>query len=136
MILIAYKIIVMENDMELTNYIEKEINWLKSLRPQNRDTYNPYKEVVSSIAEMCDKYKFFSDDRANDFVNNVKVKCKDAKEYDSIYPQNTWLPSDEQMESLEQFISEYKDIDDSNRAYPISHIIESLYNDLKKLKGE
>ena len=30
--LIAYKIIVMDNDMELANYIEKEINWLKSLK--------------------------------------------------------------------------------------------------------
>jgi len=47
-----------------------------------------------------------------------------------------WKPSDEQMEALEQFILEYKDIDDNNRAYPISHIIESLYNDLKKLKEE
>jgi len=44
-----------------------------------------------------------------------------------------WKPSDEQMEALEQFISEYKDIDDNFRAYPISHNIESLYNDLKKL---
>ena len=30
--LLAYKIIVMDNDIELANYIEKEINWLKFLK--------------------------------------------------------------------------------------------------------
>lgn len=100
------------------------IDWLKSLKPQNRDIYNPYKEVVSSIAEMCDKYKSFSDDRANDFVNNVKVKCKDAKEYESLFPQNMWKPSDEQMDAL--------NCARWNAPFNIE-ILDSLYNDLKKL---
>lgn len=52
---------------------------------------------------------------------------------DRVHPKSQWKPSEEQMDALEQFISEYKDIDDNFRAYPISHNIESLYNDLKKL---
>ena len=106
------------------------IDWLKSLKPQNRDTYNPYKEVVSSIAEMCDKYKSFSDDRANDFVNNVKVKCKDAKEYDSIYPQNTWKPSEDQMDALYTYIYNPQYF---NSPDPRMELVISVYEDLKKL---
>ena len=73
---------------------EELINWLKSLRPQNSYAYNPYKAVVESIAAMVEKYAT-SDSDLQDFYNNVKVKCKDAKEYNSLYPQNTWKPSDE-----------------------------------------
>lgn len=112
-----------------TEGVDKILSWLKSLKPQNRDTYNPYKEVVSSIAEMCDKYKSFSDDRANDFVNNVKVKCKEVKEYDSIYPQNTWKPSDAQMQALKEACDKSWEPDGFDPLY-------TLYEQLKKLKGE
>lgn len=37
---------------------------------------------------MCDRYGEFGDDRANDFANNIKVKCKDAMEYNSIYKED------------------------------------------------
>ena len=77
--------------------------WLKSLRPKNN--YNPYKEVVESIAEMCKRYDKASHSGLRDFYDNVKVKCMDAKEYDSLYHQNTWKPSDEQMTALRQVIS-------------------------------
>ena len=88
------------------NLIEKETkekytNLLKSIRPQNKYAYNPYKAVVESIAAMVEKYAPF-DSNLQDFYDNVKVKCKDAKEYDSLYPQNTWKPSDEHYE-LEEF---------------------------------
>lgn len=58
-------------------------------KPQNQCGYNPYKAVVESIAEMCDKYesKMWDREAARDFLNNVKVKCKEANEYDIMYPQ-------------------------------------------------
>lgn len=42
---------------------------------------NPYEDAISSIKEMCEKYGDFSDERASDFLNNVRVKCKDVIEY-------------------------------------------------------
>ena len=45
--LLAYKLIVMDNDKELANYIEKEINLLKSLRPQN--TWKPSEEQMDAL---------------------------------------------------------------------------------------
>jgi len=45
------------------------------------ENYNPYEAAIKSIAEMCKKYGSFSDDRANDFLDNVRVKCNEAIEY-------------------------------------------------------
>lgn len=45
------------------------------------ENYNPYEATIKSITEMCKKYGSFSDDRANDFLDNVRVKCKEAIEY-------------------------------------------------------
>lgn len=64
--------------------VDKIENWLKSIRPQNKCAYNPYKAVVESIAEMCKHYDKASHSGLRDFYDNVKVKCKDAKEYNSI----------------------------------------------------
>ena len=77
-----------ENDMGNIWYAEK---WLKSLegRIQPKNNYNPYKEVVESIAKMCERYDKYSHSILKDFFNNVKAKCKDAKEFDSLHPQNT-----------------------------------------------
>ena len=52
------------------------------------ERYNPFKASIESIADMCYRYGEFGDDRANDFANNIKVKCKDAMEYDSIYKED------------------------------------------------
>ena len=92
----------------------------------NSPYYNPYKEVVESIAEMCKHYDKASHSGLRDFYDNVKVKCKDAKEYDSLYPQNRWKPSDEQMEAL-------KDV--QGGLFRLG-ILKSLYQDLKKLRKE
>lgn len=116
------------------DYFEKEYagalrNWLNSIKervqPQNIVYYNPYKEVVESIAEMCKHYDKASHSGLRDFYDDVKVKCKDAKEYESLYPQSTWKPSDEQMERLEGAIN----------SLPHQEVLYSLYQDLKKLKG-
>ena len=61
------------------------------------DNYNPFKAAVGAIMEMCEKYGSFetiSEDsrvRANDFLNNVRVKCKDAFEYDNMFPTTNQL---------------------------------------------
>lgn len=61
------------------------------------DNYNPFKAAVEAIMEMCEKYGSFetiSEDsrvRANDFLNNVRVKCKDAFEYDNMFPTTNQL---------------------------------------------
>ena len=58
------------------------------------DNYNPFKATVEAIMEMCEKYGSFesiSEDervRANDFLNNIRVKCKDAIEYDKLFLAN------------------------------------------------
>ena len=54
--------------------------------------YNPYKATVEAIMKMCEDYGSFetvSEDsriRANDFLNNIRVKCKDAIEYEKMFP--------------------------------------------------
>lgn len=110
------------------------IAWLKSLKPQKYVGYNPYKATVESIAEMCKHYDKASHSGLRDFYDNVKIKCKDAKEYDNIYPQNTWKPSEEQMEALEHFV---RGVGKSGYASPYDNntkLLYSLLQDLKKLK--
>ena len=111
--------------------VEIIVDWLKSLKekvlPQNIAYYNPYKEVVESIAEMCKHYDKASHSGLRDFYDNVKVKCKDAKEYNSLFPQSTWKPSEEQMDALDYYansLTTYCDRQDDLR---------SLFNALKKL---
>lgn len=49
-----------------------------------------------------------------------------------IVSQNTWKPSDEQMNTLEQWLKDNQYKGDARYCYSI---FESLYQDLKKLKG-
>lgn len=116
------------------------IDWLKSLRPQKQCNYNPYKEVVDSIAEMCEKYASLGSDLSDflcsDFFCNVRVKCKEAKEYDVMFPQTTWEPSDEQMDALKEAVDEHFDIDGGVLWHFISRLKETKegvsYEHLKK----
>ncbi len=48
-------------------------------------SYNPYKVVVESISAMCQRYDRFDLESLQDFFDNVKVMCKDAKEYDFLF---------------------------------------------------
>lgn len=110
--------------------IKSNIEWLKSLKPQKTAGYNPYKAAVDSIAEMCERGEFFDYDDAQDFLNNVKVKCKDAKEWDAKYGMEQWKPTKEQMEIL-QYLCEHP----SYSSHPNQNVIpvlESLYVQLQK----
>lgn len=106
-------------------------NWLKSLkeRVQPQNNYNPYKAVVESIAKMCKRYDSMDVGSLQDFYDNVKVKCKDAKEYESLFPQTAWKPSDKQMELLREVQQELLGKDCHNR------FVNFMY-ELKKLREE
>lgn len=56
------------------------------LVPKEEETvepdYNPYKETVNAILNMFEKYDWLTTDK-EDFINNIKVKCKDAVEYET-----------------------------------------------------
>ena len=66
----------------------------------------------------------FTDERARDFLGNVRVKCKDAIECAPILDEPSWKPNEEQMEAL----------DKARRFIPYNcDVLESLYVDLKKL---
>ena len=62
--------------------VRKILTWLEK---QEREDYNPYKVIIESIAEMCERYSHTTDWK--DFYDNVKVKCKDAIEYDKANPE-------------------------------------------------
>lgn len=79
-------------------------DWIKKRLSQKQCNYNPYKTVVESIAKMCKHYDNMDVGSLQDFYDNVKVKCKDAKEYDSLFPQTTWKPSEAQMIVLNDII--------------------------------
>ena len=51
-----------------------------------KENYNPFKATVETIMKMCEKYGEFDNERANDFLNNIRVKCKDAIEYEKMFP--------------------------------------------------
>ena len=108
------------------------IKWLNSLKERVQSQkiayYNPYKEIVESIAEMCKHYDKETD--LQDFYDNVKVKCKDAKEYDSLFPQNRWKPSNEQMQALSNAGNSFRPFEEGHK------VLWSLYNDLKKLRED
>ena len=103
------------------------IAWLKSLRPHKQYGYNPYKEVVESIVEMCDRYASPTSN-LSDFLDNVKVKCKEAKEYDALFPQKQWKPSEEQMKALSNALSLAKNCGEES-----AFDLRTLYEQLKAL---
>ena len=92
--------------------------------------YNPYKVTVKSILEMCARYDNTLTFDKYDFLDNIRVKCKDAIEYDNLHPQSHWKPTDEQMSCFKQAIDLFKmKVNDTI----VQNYLESLYNDLKKL---
>ena len=59
----------------------------KILEDQGESDYNPYKATVKSIITMTERYANGNDLR--DFYDNVKVKCKEAVDYDNIWLEKT-----------------------------------------------
>ena len=77
------------------------------------------------IRVFCDKPDFTEDKRYEEFIEFIDNRLKSLKE------RYTWKPSDEQMEGIECTIKtlRYQLNAGDNR-------LDSLYNDLKKLRGE
>ena len=94
----------------------KAHRWLESFKPQLKQEWseedeNRMKKVMHILS---------LDGR----ISNTELQSI----YDwlkSLMPQNTWKPSDEQMDMLRIAVSTSNSI-----------VLDSLYNDLKKLKGE
>lgn len=74
---------------KLYNYMKKKLE-----TPDVSD-YNPYKATVKSIITMTERYANGNDLR--DFYDNVKVKCKEAVDYDK-----TWLEKTSKQESTDK----------------------------------
>lgn len=70
-------------EIECTLSEDEGNRWIAWLEKQGeKSDYNPYKATIESIAAMVEKY---ANGDLRDFYDNIKVKCKDAMEYD-----NTW----------------------------------------------
>lgn len=66
-----------ESDYDL--FIEEEVE-------EDDSDYDPYKATVESIADMVERYsELQSLEELKHFYNNVKVKCREAIEYDSTW---------------------------------------------------
>lgn len=123
---------------------EEWANWLKSLkdRVQLHPKYEWSKEDIDMIdwlircceeehEELCnDKYGH------QDIVSDLKRDCRKKWDWleslkNKAVPQSQWKPSEEQMEIL-QYLCETS----SHKNEKVIPILESLYNDLKKLSEE
>lgn len=96
-------------------FIEEEV--------EEEDDYNPYKEVVKSIADMAERYSELQTlEELKDFYNNVRVKCQDAFDYEKVCMINLdEKPDDKPKFKVGDFIiNEYcmgKVIEITNDAY-------------------
>lgn len=82
---------------ELDLLIEEEIEEVEEEveKVEEIDNYDPYKEVVKSISDMVERYaELQSLEDLKDFYDNVKVKCKEAVEYDK-----KWCKKQEEQKS-------------------------------------
>lgn len=78
------------------------ISWLRLLRPQPQYVYQ---QTVECLRAMCDSYEnngLFTDERARDFLGNVRAKCKDAIECAPILDEHSWKPSEEELIALKR----------------------------------
>lgn len=96
---------------------EPEFNWLKSLKPQNWT-----KEDEERYASCLQRLGTGNPEQPE------TINSKWFKEH--AYPQKTWKPSDEQMRPLEYAIDYFK------KKKNDTTYLESLYQDLKKLREE
>lgn len=94
---IRKQIISFLKEFECDHYRNLDFSsWIAWLEKQGeKPDYNPYKATVESIATMVEKYA--NTDDLKDFYDNIKVKCKDAVEYDNTWleKQHVWSEEDE-----------------------------------------
>jgi hypothetical protein len=106
----------------------KWISWLK--KQSEKSDYNPYKATVESIVAMVEKY---ANGDLKDFYDNIKVKCKDAMEYDKTWNEKqdeqkiAWSEEDEKQ--LERAIYMMEQLN-------MTKSWDDVYNWLKSLKPQ
>lgn len=108
---------------------EKLYDWLKSIKDRvqpKQECSEEDEERIKSIISVLDVQVCW--DGATGKKGNPYQKEIDWLK--SLRPQNKWKPSDEQMHAFEQVY------DWCNNNFASSETLTSLYNDLKKLKGE
>ena len=110
--------------LESENPARESIKWLKSLKnrviPQSKQEWSKEDEnVLEDIEEAIINY--WHGDTQDILLDWLK----------SLKPQNTWKPSDEQLEAVKRASNGSRAIAGNDYL-----IMDSLYNDLKKLKGE
>jgi hypothetical protein len=110
--------------------------WLKSLkdRVQSKQEWSEEdEEILASIEQLM------SDTESENGWNCVYLSDNDKEVHystirnwlKSLRPQNTWKPSEEQMKALLSKLPVLKGSGDK-----VQDILESLYNDLRKLREE
>lgn len=99
---------------------EKKSNW------SEEDEDMRYK-ATAVIHRLCAKGK--------EYVWSIKTLEKLFYWLKSLRPQNHWKPSEEQMETLWSATEKYLESDNENVRKLRGEVLESLYEDLKKLKN-
>ena len=104
-------------ESRLDLFIEEEVE-------EDDSDYNPYKEVVESIMDMVERYSPNNVSSLQDFYNNVKVKCREAVEYDNIWnkKQNEQKTKIEPKFKVGDWI-----VQDNAGIYKVTEICESWY---------
>lgn len=121
---------VADNDILL-----KDVDWLKSLKERIQPKVKWSEEdekkrtLLISILEVNHPNGYFKVNPANTLNMEVMHTEELVDWLKSLRPQNRWKPSDEQMKAL------LSEVEAWTKGCPKQVILESLYNDLKKLKG-
>lgn len=112
-----------DTDILAREFREKVQSWLKSIKdkyvPQPKQEWSEEDETIIDNLVWA--------------IANDRIRPQDRDDYcawlKSLRPQKHWKPSDEQMKALESVIAMPPD------GFGWESTLESLYNDLKKLKG-
>ena len=103
-------------------YNQRRADWLKSLKGRVQP-----KQKWSEEDERIYKSITYS------FAHNYPLTVQQQEFIKSLKDRYTWKPSDEQMEALWCATEKYLESDNANVVELRGKVLESLYNDLKKL---
>jgi len=108
--------------------VQKDLDWLKSLK----DRVQPKVELTQLDKNILEAAIAFVEQ--NNHFNCWRGVDKHTvlSALHSLRPQSKWKPSDEQMDTLKQWLKDKRYDGDERYCFPI---FDSLYQDLKKLKG-
>lgn len=121
---------------------QTQVNWLKSLRDRVQPKQEWSAEDKRNLLDVkCIIDEVWSDQKVREEIDHSSEELESLWHWlDNIwqrveYPQDTWKPSYEQMEVLWGAAENYLESDNFNIIELKGKVLESLYNDLKKLKG-